>query len=402
MDLKTLRAAAVKAAQDIAAGAKAAARPLTADELGLIEAKSAEVKTIDEQIARASKAADLLAAIGDAAPESPVVSGAKGAEPKTVGQAVAVAAKSAGARRGSRIDVSASKAASDVHVTDQGVREAFAQNDTAIVTGPRRRLTVSDVLGTEVVSGDTIRYFVEGAREGSPAATAENGEKADVHYAAPTAVVETLTKVTAFLTESDELIEDQAWLASTIDNRLVYDVELAEEDELLAGDGTGASLVGLLEREGVQTATSTAAGLGDAIFAATTAIETGANLTADAIILHPADYQKLRLSKDANGQYFGGGLFGGNYGTPGGPRENAPVWGLRTVVTPAIPAGTVLVGAFAQATSVVRKANSGVVVEATNSHGEDFKHDRISIRAEKRLALAVRRPAGLVKITVEG
>jgi hypothetical protein len=40
----------------------------------------------------------------------------------------------------------------------------------------------------------------------------------------------------------------------------------------------------------------------------------------------------------------------------------------------------------------------GVRVEATNTDADDFQKNRMTIRAEERLALAVRRPAGFVKI----
>jgi hypothetical protein len=56
------------------------------------------------------------------------------------------------------------------------------------------------------------------------------------------------------------------------------------------------------------------------------------------------------------------------------------------------------VGAFGQAGSVVSKG--GVRVDATNTEGNDFTNNRITVRAERRLALAVRRPAGFVKTTI--
>ena len=59
-------------------------------------------------------------------------------------------------------------------------------------------------------------------------------------------------------------------------------------------------------------------------------------------------------------------------------------------------AGEIFVGAFKACGSVVNKG--GVKVEATNTDQDDFVKNRMTIRAEERLALAVRRPAGFVKI----
>jgi HK97 family phage major capsid protein len=77
---------------------------------------------------------------------------------------------------------------------------------------------------------------------------------------------------------------------------------------------------------------------------------------------------------------------------------NPPVWGLRTVVTPSVAQGTAIVGAFNQSATVYRKG--GIRVESTNTHSDDFTNNKVTTRAEERIALAVRRPAGIVKLTL--
>jgi len=74
-----------------------------------------------------------------------------------------------------------------------------------------------------------------------------------------------------------------------------------------------------------------------------------------------------------------------------------PLWGLNTVVTPAIEAGTVLVGAYKSAT-VFRKG--GIRVDMTNSNVDDFETNKVTLRAEERLGLKVPRPSAFAKITV--
>ena len=135
----------------------------------------------------------------------------------------------------------------------------------------------------------------------------------------------------------------------------------------------------------------------DTIFRAMTKVQTGSGYTADGLIIHPTDYQALRLARDANDQYFGGGYFQGQYGTSGMP-EQPPVWGLRTIVSPVANVGEALVGNFRQSSTVYRKG--GVRVESTNSHTDDFTNNLVTVRAEERLALAVRFPAAIVKTTL--
>lgn len=293
------------------------------------------------------------------------------------------------------------KAATDVQVTGgQGgvLGPVLTSVDTSIVIGLRRRLTVEDLLGVETISGAAITYFVEGALEGDFTTVAEGGQKPQLHYANPTAVTEALSKIAGFIKESDELLEDLPFLASAINGRLLYQLALTAENQLLSGNGTGTNVRGILNRSGIQTeASADNTDNADAIFRAITKTATGSGLDADGIVINPVDYQALRLAKDGNKQYYGGGFFAGQYGN-GGITEQPPLWGMRTVVTPAIAQGTVLVGSFAQAATAIVKG--GVRVEATNSNEDDFENNRITVRAERRLALAVRVPAGFVKVTL--
>ena len=109
---------------------------------------------------------------------------------------------------------------------------------------------------------------------------------------------------------------------------------------------------------------------------------------ADAIVINPSDWYSLRVAKDGENRYYGGGFFGA---------QNIPnLWGIPVCVSSAVSAGTVVVGAFKACASVVN--NGGVRVETTNSDQDDFIKNLMTIRAEERLALAVRRPKGFKKL----
>lgn len=399
MNLKEKLAALQKSLLDIKAAAEG--REFTDAEMVDIEAKSAEAVELKATIERQQKGDALIAAIGGTVVVEDVQ---ETVQAKSLGEHAAntLGSKLKG-RRGERIAESSTefKAATDTHVTGGAAGSlgaALTTVDTRLVEGVRRRLTIEDLLGSETISGSALTYFVEGALEGAPTTVGENGQKPQIHFANPTPVTEALTKVAAFIKESDEIVEDLPWLVSSINGRLTYQLGIFIEDQLLNGNGTGTNVRGLLNRVGIQTETAADnTDNADALFRAMTKVSTGSGFEADGIVINPVDYQALRLSKDANGQYFGGGFFSGQYGN-GVIQEQPPLWGLRTVVTPAIAAGTVLVGAFAQSSSAISK--SGIAVEATNSHDDDFTNNRITIRAERRLTLAVRRPAGLVKVTL--
>lgn len=369
----------------------------TDEDFAEVDTKSTELAAVDAKIESANRLDQYL---GSKAPE-PETTGKKA--PASLGEHfLAESGVKGGFTAGQRASFTAPeiavKAATDTIVTPTGteLRETVTDVDLNVVKAPRRA-SLADLFGTGQISGNAIRYFIEGALEGGFGVVAENGQKPQFSATHPTPQVDALTKIAGWYKESDEILEDYPWLVSSINDRALYALLLAEEDQLLNGSGSGANLRGLLNRTGVQVASATTATLADELFKASTAVQTASGLTADAVVLNPADYQTLRLAKDGNGQYYGGGMFQGQYGN-GTMIEQPPVWGLRTVTTPAVAQGTAVVGAFRQGATVYRKG--GVRIEATNSHDDDFTNNRITVRIEERVALAVRYPSAFVNITI--
>lgn len=404
MNLKEQRAAAFKAAQDIINSATD--RDLDEAEQKSVDTHIAEVKSLDEKIAAAAKSASLRQEIGGLAVEEKSPSSESREMAKSLGDHfVKVAGQKLIAMKGitgATVSAPEFKANTDTQVTGSAATVPHVtEYDRTIVQGVRPRLVIADLLGKGTISGNAISYLVEGAFEGAFTTVAEAGAKPQLHVVDPTAVTDSLKKIAGWVKFSDEMLEDLDFIVSEINGRLLYELAKLEESQLLSGPGTGSTVLGLLNRSGIQTETrgNTASGdtAADAIFRAITKVSTGSGLDADGLVINPADYQTLRLAKDSNGQYYGGGFFNGAYGN-GGLSDQPNVWGLRTVVTPAITAGTVLVGAFGQAATVYRKG--GVRVESTNSHASDFTSNLVTLRVEERIALAVRRPSGLVKTTI--
>jgi len=403
MNRKETRAALLKAAQDVIAKAKAEGRSLTAEEVADLEGKSAEIKALDAEIALAEKGDALVQAIGGFTPdekhEQPTAIQAKSLGEHFVKHAAKRLAEIRGIK-GASVAAPEFKANTDAQATGghSGSLAALLTTVDRTIVQAFRRPTITDLFGTGTLSGQAITYFVEGAREGNFGTVAEGGAKPQLHYANPTPVTDALSKIAGFIKLTDEMIEDLDFLVSEINGRLLYDLGLTEEAQVLNGNGTSPNLRGLLNRSGLQTETAAdRTDNADALYRAITKVQLATGLSADGLVINPADYQNLRLSKDANGQYFGGGFFAGQYGQ-GGIEWQPPVWGLRTVVTPAVAAGSPLVGAFQQGGTVYRKG--GVRVESTNSHDTDFTSNLVTVRAEERVALAVRRPSAFVVVTL--
>lgn len=274
--------------------------------------------------------------------------------------------------------------------------------DRAVVNARRERLVVADLMGSGTIAGAHLSYLVEASPrfEGGFGTVAEGAQKPDIRYIEPTIVNESLTKIAGVTKITDEMYQDLPFLVSTINANLLFDLSVFEEDQLLNGDGNGTNLTGLRNRSGIQKMVLTdAADNVEAPFRAKNAIRNVTPLDADALVINPADYEAFRLMKDGNGQYVAGGPFQGQYGN-GTMLTEPPLWGLRTVVSAAVPAGTAIVGAFGQASTVYRKG--GVRVESTNTDRDDFVKNLVTVRAEERIGLAVRRPAAFVEITFAG
>ena len=393
----------VKSAKEIAEKAQAEGRALTTEESDTIESHLTEVKSIAEGQRAEAKSKLIMAQLDSMASDSGPVD-APAAKASSLGEHFVKTTHArmleGKGRSGFSVSAPEFKAATDTHqVTGWTAGVPFLTDwDRTIVPAHRIRLTVADLLGQGSISGNAISYLVEGALTGDFATVAEGAAKPQMNFAAPTAVTDALKKIAGWIKVTDEFLEDADFLMTEINNRLLYQLGFFEEKQLLSGDGTGQNVQGLLNRSGIQTEAPAKIGdNADSVFKAITKIEQNSGLPADGLIINPVDYEAFRLSKDGNKQYFGGGIFEGQYGA-GGFVMQPPLWGLRTVVTPAIAAGTALVGAFQMAATLYRKG--GVRVESTNSNVADFVSNLVTIRAEERVALAVRQPLGFCKLTL--
>ena len=282
--------------------------------------------------------------------------------------------------------------------TDAQISQQIIQYDRNVVDTAVRDLQVRGLFGSESISGNALKYFILGAREDNaapaPGSVDEAAAKPQFHIVESSATA-TLQKIAGWFYETDELLEDNAFLASALNARGLYELDARIEAYLLST---------ALSASGINTATYAygAKVSPDDVFKAMMTIKTQSGLNADAVIMHPTDYQAVRLLKDGSGgtvgQYYGGGAFYAPYGN--GAVNNQPgLWGLNTIVTPNITQGTILVGAFKQGASVITKQGEGARIEVVTGDHDDAIYNRVTVVVEERLALAVRRPKAFCKIT---
>jgi len=271
-----------------------------------------------------------------------------------------------------------------------------------------QKLTFADLLLEGQATTSSLRYVVEGTATSGAAGVAEAGTKPESTLGL-TVTDEPIKKIATILPISEEMVQDAPAIQSYINGRLTLFVKIEEERQLFRGTSGGNEVQGILTSRNVPVFAG--AGTDDKaaqIFKAMNGMRGSAFVEPDWIVMHPTDWQTIRLLKDGAGgtagQYFGGGPFFGPYGGPQGPagadgQVQGPqdsLWNKPVYVTAALGgAGTALVGTTAGA-QVWRRG--GMSVEATNSHSTYFALNLLAIRAEERLGLAVYRPGAYVEV----
>jgi HK97 family phage major capsid protein len=263
-----------------------------------------------------------------------------------------------------------------------------------LVEQPAQQAVVGDLFDEVPTKSTSLSYLQENPGTDSTDVVLEEGEIEESSWSLEEK--ETATKRVSSISRcTEEILKDFAGAQAWFNSRLGSQIAQREDREILNGSGSGAHILGILNTPLIQTQAQGANTAPDAIFKAMTKVRTIALCEPTAIVMHPNDWEGIRLMKDANGAYYGGGIFEGSYGQRF--TSNCWLWGLPVILTTFIQQGFALVGAFKIGATIYRRL--GLAIDITNSDGDDFKRGRIAIRPETRFALAVTRPVAFCEVT---
>ncbi|EJL21902.1 phage major capsid protein, HK97 family [Novosphingobium sp. AP12] len=259
---------------------------------------------------------------------------------------------------------------------------------TEIVGLQRQQMRVRDLLTPGRTDGNSIEYAYQTARTNAAAATAETAQKPESNYTWDVANAPVRT-IAHWVPVSRQAMDDIPQLESLIDGELRYGLDDVEDAELLLGDGTGQHINGLYTQA---TAYAQPAGVVvtgetriDRLRLAILQVEL-ADYAPDGIVLHPTSWANIELTKDAANGY----IFANPQGVAG------PIlWGRPVVSTKRIGASNFLTGNFKLAGQIFDRMDTEVRI--SDQDRDNFIKNMLTVRAEKRLALVVRRPGALVK-----
>ena len=256
-----------------------------------------------------------------------------------------------------------------------------------IVPEARQVLTVRDVLASSPTSMAVVD-FVRVSTPMSIASPVPEGSTKPENQLVLTALSEKVRTLATWIPATKQVLDDLQELSSFIGGSLAYAVNLEEELQLLSGDGTGENLHGLIPQASAFVATGLPTGYTriDVIGAAIAQITTAKELPPTFAVVNTADYWLMRLAKDTLGRYI-----------MGDPQSvvTPSLFGLMVIPTTSIAKGTFLVGSGNSAASEIRDRME-LVIEVSTEHQDFFIKNLVAVRAEKRLALVVKRPASYV------
>ena len=202
----------------------------------------------------------------------------------------------------------------------------------------------------------------------------------------PTLAKANVVNVAHYTKITKQLADDAPALAAYINTKMLYGLQNKVENQIVNGNGTAPQLKGLLAANSYTDASTQLAGaknLFDLLLLLQGLAETAA-YEPEALVLNPMTWAQLAMEKDSQGRYLLGGP---------GLAANKSVWGIPVVTSSAVPAGKFIFGNFTQTVTIYDRQQ--VAVEMTGTNEDDFTHYLYTIRASRRLALAVEVPAGI-------
>ena len=280
-----------------------------------------------------------------------------------------------------RVEVKNTLTGSDTNVAPQ--------RNAGIVAGAALPFSMEALLPSTTTSSNAIEFTKEASFTNSAAEAAEGTEKGE--SALTWSLVNMpVSTVAHWIKISKQLAADAPALAAYVNTRMAYGVNQKVDVQLVVGDGTAPNISGTYD-----SGNFTAHGIANAALGSTfkkfvlirkvIADLYAAGFPADAIVLNPADWaaMEIELMTTAAGQT----LYSVSEG--GQPR----LFGLPVIQAIGMAADTFQVGRFSEAYMVYNR--EGVTVEMSDSDSDNFTKNLITLRAERRLALATEKPAAV-------
>lgn len=256
-----------------------------------------------------------------------------------------------------------------------------------VVDAVTRPIQLLDIVPLANTDSEQIVYMEETTRTHAAAEKAEGVAFAESTFEL-TEQSSNVRKITDSVPVTDEQLEDVAQAESYLNGRLIFGLRQRLDSQILVGNGTPPNLEGIKNVSGIQTQAKGSDPTPDAFYKLMRAIRVTGRAMPTHHLVHPTDWQAVRLLRTADGIYIWGN-----------PSEAGPerMWGLPVIQQDADSAGTGYVGSFLPAwVSLFERRGVDVQVGYT---GDQFVEGKRTIRADMRFAFVVFRPAAFGTVT---
>lgn len=255
-----------------------------------------------------------------------------------------------------------------------------------VVLDEQREIEVLDQIPVFPTNMAAVVYMEETTFTNAAAERAEAGAYAESTLQL-TQRSQTVRSLGTSLPVTDEQLADVPGVGAYLDQRLGFMVRQKLDSQVLVGDGIAPNLAGTLNVAGINTQALGADTVLDAVYKALDLVKVTGRAQANVVIMHPTDFQPVRLLKTADGIYIWGS-----------PADAGPdrVWGKPLVLTTAVTQNTGIVGDYARFSGL--HVRQGLEVQ-TGFVNDDFTKGLVHIRAGLRCAMVHYRPAAFTQIT---
>lgn len=257
---------------------------------------------------------------------------------------------------------------------------SVAFNRPGIIEIPKRKLHIRDLLTAGSMGAkSSFDYVKEVAGEGSPATANEGATKSQfdldlVEVASPA------QWIAGFLKISRNMLDDVEGMYTFLNSRLPEILLRVEDNQLLNGNGTSPNLSGITDSGNFTAPTGSATIDIEQLVEAVAQLE-GYDREANGILLSPADYYKIMLTKSGGSE---------EYNLPSIVTINDGqlfVAGVPVYRSTAMTTDKFIVGDWAMGANLITR--EPVKVEIFTEDGTNVQQNKLTVRVEERVAFPI-------------
>jgi HK97 family phage major capsid protein len=250
---------------------------------------------------------------------------------------------------------------------------------------PARTVHMRSLLPVGTISTGLFTFPQETGGEGDAAPQVQGSAKSQIDFDITMADAPA-QYIAGYVRISRQMLDDVPAMTSFLQSRLLEKYLLAEDAQLLSGNGTAPNLQGIL---GVASAATGGATVDVEQLVQSIAQIDAANYSANGILINPTDWANIVNTKNTNAAY---SLPASTVVTNDG---SLTIAGVPVFKSTAIAADTFLVGDWSMGAQIMQ--NQGISVQFSEMDSDNFQKNLITVRVEARIAFPIYYAGAFVK-----